>query len=82
MDDTRPYKEAQGARRSCRPSRIAVCAAMVLIAGRSTLMGLRDPLQVQVVGVEPLMAEGLELRLICKLRVQNGVPIVKPARAG
>ena len=30
-----------------------------------------DPVQVQVVGVEPLQGEGLELRLLCKLRVQN-----------
>ena len=31
----------------------------------------RDPVQVQVVGVEPIEGEGLELRLLCKLRVQN-----------
>ena len=48
-----------------------------LIAGCSTLMGPRDPVQVQVVGVEPLGGEGLELRMLCKLRVQNpnDVPI-------
>jgi len=45
--------------------------AMALIAGCSTLMGPRDPVQVQVVGVEPLKGEGLELRFLCKLRVQN-----------
>ena len=44
---------------------------MALIAGCSTLMGPRDPVQVQVVGVEPLKGEGLELRFLCKLRVQN-----------
>ena len=44
---------------------------IVLIAGCSTLMGPRDPVQVQVVGVEPLKGEGLELRFLCKLRVQN-----------
>lgn len=50
---------------------------IVLIAGCSTLMGQRDPVQVQVVGVEPLKGEGLELRFLCKLRVQNpnDVPI-------
>ena len=50
---------------------------IVLIAGCSTLMGPRDPVQVQVVGVEPLGGEGLELRMLCKLRVQNpnDVPI-------
>ena len=31
----------------------------------------RDPVQVQVVGVEPLDGEGMELRFLCKLRVQN-----------
>jgi LEA14-like dessication related protein len=30
-----------------------------------------DPVQVQVVGIEPLQGEGLELRFLCKLRVQN-----------
>ena len=30
-----------------------------------------DPVQVQVVGVEPLDGEGMELRFLCKLRVQN-----------
>ena len=42
-----------------------------LIGCCSTLMGLRDPIQVQVAGVEPLRGEGLELRFLCKLRVQN-----------
>ena len=45
--------------------------AVALIAGCSTLMGQRDPVQVQVVGVEPLEGEGLELRFLFKLRVQN-----------
>jgi len=31
----------------------------------------RDPVQVQVVGIEPLTGEGLEVRFLCKLRVQN-----------
>jgi len=44
---------------------------IVLIAGCATLTGQRDPVQVQVVGVEPLEGEGLELRFMCKLRVQN-----------
>ena len=44
---------------------------VALIAGCSTLMRQRDPVQVQVVGVEPLAGEGLELRFLCKLRVQN-----------
>ena len=46
-------------------------APVILIAGCATLTGQRDPVQVQVVGVEPLEGEGLELRFMCKLRVQN-----------
>ena len=34
-------------------------------------MGSRDPVHVQVVGVEPLSGEALELRFLCKLRIQN-----------
>jgi LEA14-like dessication related protein len=31
----------------------------------------RDPLQVTVAGIEPLQGQGMELRLLVKLRVQN-----------
>lgn len=31
----------------------------------------QDPVQVYVVGIEPLQGEGLELRMLVKLRVQN-----------
>jgi LEA14-like dessication related protein len=41
----------------------------VLAAGCATLA--RDPVQVQVIDVEPLEGEGMELRFLCKLRVQN-----------
>ena len=34
-------------------------------------MQARDPLQVTVAGIEPLQGEGMELRLLVKLRVQN-----------
>lgn len=46
---------------------IGVAAAL---AGCASMMG-RDPVQVQVVGVEPLTGEGMELRFLTKLRVQN-----------
>jgi len=46
----------------------ACCA--VLVAGCATLQG-NDPLQVTVAGIEPLQGEGMELRLMVKLRVQN-----------
>jgi LEA14-like dessication related protein len=41
-----------------------------LVAGCATLPE-RDPPQITVAGVEPLQGEGLELRLLVKLRVQN-----------
>ena len=45
--------------------------AVALVSGCATLTGQNDPVQVQVVGVEALPGEGLELRFLCKLRVQN-----------
>jgi LEA14-like dessication related protein len=51
--------------------RLAVLfACSVLLAGCATLQG-NDPLQVTVAGIEPLQGEGMELRLMVKLRVQN-----------
>jgi LEA14-like dessication related protein len=46
---------------------IFVCS--VVFAGCATLQS--DPLQVTVAGIEPLQGEGMELRLMVKLRVQN-----------
>ncbi|MDH4106461.1 MAG: LEA type 2 family protein [Gammaproteobacteria bacterium] len=43
---------------------------VALIAGCASLPS-RDPLQVTVAGIEPLQGEGMELRLLVKLRVQN-----------
>ncbi len=43
--------------------------ATVLVACAS--LPDEDPLQVMVAGIEPLPGEGLELRLLVKLRVQN-----------
>jgi LEA14-like dessication related protein len=43
--------------------------ALLLVSCAS--MPARDPLQVTVAGIEPLTGEGLELRLLVKLRVQN-----------
>ena len=42
-----------------------------LALGACTGLALRDPLQVTVGGVEALPGEGLELRMLLKLRVQN-----------
>jgi LEA14-like dessication related protein len=43
---------------------------VMLIAGCASLPS-HDPLQVNVAGIEPLQGEGMELRLLVKLRVQN-----------
>ncbi len=51
---------------------LALIAATLALPGCATLGG-KDPLQVAVAGIEPLQekGEGLELRLLVKLRVQN-----------
>jgi LEA14-like dessication related protein len=50
---------------------VVLCACCaVFAAGCATLQG-DDPLQVTVAGIEPLQGEGMELRLMVKLRVQN-----------
>jgi LEA14-like dessication related protein len=54
--------------------RVAVTLALLAcLAGLTGCagFGLRDPVNVQVVGIEPLPGEGLEGRFSLKLRVQN-----------
>lgn len=53
----------------------ALALALVAIGGCATLPEL-DPLQVTVTAIEPMeqQGEGLELRLLVKLRVQNPNP--------
>ena len=51
--------------------RIALSAAALAAIGGCALMNTRDPLQVTVAGVEPIPGEGMELRMLVKLRVQN-----------
>ena len=48
---------------------LLVVVALTLCACTSLQSG--DPLQVTVGGIEPLPGEGLELRMLVKLRVQN-----------
>ena len=52
-------------------------AATLVTASGCASLGTRDPVEVYVVGVEPLQGAGLELRMNVKLRVQNpnDVPI-------
>jgi LEA14-like dessication related protein len=51
---------------------LAMAAAVLMLAGCASLAG-KDPLQVTVAGIEPMQekGEGLELRLLVRLRVQN-----------
>jgi LEA14-like dessication related protein len=42
----------------------------LLPGGCASLQG-REPIQVVVAGIEPLRGEGLELRMLVKLRIQN-----------
>lgn len=46
------------------------CVCALALSGCAGLAG-RDPLGVQVAGIEPLQGQGLELRMLVKLRVQN-----------
>lgn len=43
---------------------------VTLLSGCSTLLP-RDPLRIELVGIEPLPGEGLEARFAIKLRIQN-----------
>ena len=43
---------------------------LLLLAGCASLSAL-DPVRVQLAGLEPLPSEGLELRFLARLRVQN-----------
>ena len=50
---------------------LTVLAFTSLVTSGCASMQARDPLQVTVAGVESLPGEGMELRLLVKLRVQN-----------
>ena len=55
--------------------RRAVLAALCTLAlGACASMPGKDPLQVTVAGIESLPGEGMELRMLVKLRVQNPNP--------
>ncbi|HEX6828620.1 MAG TPA: LEA type 2 family protein [Burkholderiales bacterium] len=49
---------------------IAVIIAVLNLGGCAAMPG-REPIQVTVAGIESLPGEGLELRMMVKLRVQN-----------
>ena len=49
---------------------LALTVAALVQQGCATLQG-GDPLQVTVAGIEPLESQGMEMRMLVKLRVQN-----------
>lgn len=53
------------------PGRIAVLVALLLAIAGCAGLGMRDPVSVNVVGLEPMPGEGMETRFALKLRVQN-----------
>ena len=59
-----------------RPARLPLqsLAHLLLNLGACATLGSRDPLDLQVVGIEPLPGEGFELRMAMKLRLQNPSP--------
>ena len=54
-----------------RLQRLALLLAATVAVGGCASLQSRDPLNVSVAGIESLPGEGLELRLLVKLRVQN-----------
>jgi LEA14-like dessication related protein len=50
--------------------RLLACSLLLALGACSTLVP-RDPLQIDLVGLEPLPGEGLEMRFAVKLRIQN-----------
>jgi LEA14-like dessication related protein len=54
-----------------RNALLAVLAfGVIFISGCASLRG-HEPIEVNMVGVEPLEGEGMELRMLVKLRIQN-----------
>jgi len=54
-----------------RSALLALVAFGSLILGGCAALQPREPLQVVMVGIEPLQGEGLELRMLVRLRIQN-----------
>ena len=53
------------------PLRPLLLGLLALVLSACATLPERDPPQVTVAGIEPLQGQGLELRLLVKLRVQN-----------
>jgi len=54
-----------------RSAVLALLAFGVLLCGGCATLQGREPIRVIVAGVEPMQGEGLELRMLLKLRIQN-----------
>lgn len=54
-----------------RSALLILLAFGVLLFGGCAGLQRREPVEVMMVGVEPLQGEGLELRMLVKLRIQN-----------
>jgi LEA14-like dessication related protein len=54
-----------------RSALLALLAFAVLVSSGCANLQRREPIDVIMVGVEPLQGEGLELRMLVKLRIQN-----------
>ncbi|HEX8540992.1 MAG TPA: LEA type 2 family protein [Pseudomonas sp.] len=54
-----------------RPFRTLLVSLLLLGVSACALFPNRDPLNINVVGIEPLPGQGLEVRMAVKLRLQN-----------
>ncbi|AGZ34563.1 hypothetical protein C4Q28_17820 [Pseudomonas sp. SWI6] len=57
--------------RLVRCARYALMLLMALGLGACALFQARDPLNISVIGIEPLPGQELEMRMAVKMRVQN-----------
>ncbi|KFE56451.1 LEA type 2 family protein [Pseudomonas syringae] len=56
---------------SSRPLRALLLSLLMVTLSACALLPNRDPLNINVVGIEPLPGQGLEVRMAVKLRLQN-----------
>jgi len=54
-----------------RPLRALLLGLLIVTLSACALLPNRDPLNINVVGIEPLPGQGLEVRMAVKLRLQN-----------
>lgn len=50
---------------------VVIAVIVVLLASGCASLGQRDPVRVNVVGIEPMTGQGMEVRFAVSLRVQN-----------